>query len=118
MRSKILYWAPRILSILFVGFLCLFSFDGIKEYGGLATLLSLFMHLLIPLAVLIATIIAWKKDLAGTTIFFFFAVYYVYMVGLGRDWSWYASISGPALLIGVLYLLNWLDKKKSPKGEF
>jgi hypothetical protein len=115
LKNKILYWTPRILSILFVGFLFLFSFDAFKEYNGLATLPSLFMHLLIPLAVLIATIIAWKKDLAETTIFFFFAAYYVYMVGLGRDWSWYASISGPALLIGVLYLLNWLNKKKSSK---
>jgi len=70
------------------------------------------MHLLIPLVVLIATIIAWKKDLVGVIVFFFFAIYYVYMVGLGHHWSWYASISGPALIISVLYLLNWFKKRK------
>lgn len=109
--NKFLYWAPRILSILFVGFLCLFSFDGFKEYNGISSLFPLFRHLLIPLIVLVATIVAWKKDLVGTVIFFFFAAYYVYMVGLDRHWSWYVSISGPALLIGVLYLISWYKKQ-------
>ena len=117
MLKKFLYWTPRILSVLFVGFLCLFSLDVFDEYQGLATLFALFMHLLIPLVVLIATIVAWKKDLVGTVVFFFFAVYYVYMVGLNRHWSWYVSISGPALLIGILYLLNWLYNKKQLQGK-
>lgn len=111
-KSKILYWSPRILSILFVGFLCLFSFDGFTEFNGWQTILAVAIHLLIPTVVLLGTIIAWKKDLVGTAIFFFFAIYYVYMVGLHRHWSWYTSISGPALLVSVLYLLNWFQNKK------
>lgn len=112
MLKKILHWAPRILSLMFVSFLCLFSFDGFSEYNGLSTLLIVFMHLLIPLIVLIAVIISWKKDLVGTIIFLFFAIYYVWMVGLDRHWSWYVAISGPALLIAILYLLNWFQKRK------
>lgn len=115
MKNKFLYWTPRILSLLYVGFLCLFSLDGFNEFNGLSTLFLLFMHLLIPLVVLVATIVAWKRDLVGTAIFFFFAVYYVYMVGLDRHWSWYASISGPALVIGILYLLNWATCLHKPK---
>jgi len=111
-KNNILHWSPRILSILFVCFLCLFSLDALNGYNGIATLFPLFMHLLIPLIMLVATIVAWKKDLVGMTVFFFFAVYYVYTVGLDRHWSWYVSISGPALLIGVLYLLNWLCERK------
>jgi cell division protein FtsW (lipid II flippase) len=56
--------------------------------------------------------LAWKRDLAGTVIFFCFAIYYVYMVGLNRHWSWYLSISGPAVVIGVLFLLNYLRKNR------
>ena len=63
MKNRFLHWSPRILSLIFVGFLCLFSLDVFNEYSGLSTLLPLFMHLLIPLVVLIAIIIAWKKDL-------------------------------------------------------
>lgn len=111
-KGKILYWSPRILSILFVVFLCLFSFDGFSEFNSWQTILAVVTHLLIPVIVLSGAIIAWKKDLVGTVIFFFFTIYYIYMVGLDRHWSWYVSISGPALLVSVLYLLNWFKNKK------
>jgi cell division protein FtsW (lipid II flippase) len=111
MKNKILHWAPRTLSVLFVGFLCLFSFDSFAEFNGWQSILAVVIHLAIPAVVLLGAIIAWKKDLVGAVIFFFFAVYYVYMAGLDRHWSWYASISGPAFFIGILYLLNWFQKR-------
>jgi hypothetical protein len=115
MKNKFLHWSPRILSLLFVLFLALFALDVFSEYQGLAALPALFMHLLLPLVLLLAVIAAWKWELVGTTVFAFFAVYYVWLVGFGRHWSWYVSISGPALIIGFLFLLDWLQKrKKSP----
>ena len=112
MSNKILYWAPRVLSLLFVAFLCLFSLDGFTEYKGWETILALLIHLSVPIIVLLATIWAWKKDLVGTVMFFGFAIYYVYTVGLNRHWSWYVAISGPAVVIGVLFLINWIKKYK------
>lgn len=113
MLKDFLHWSPRILSVLFVGFLWLFSFDGFAGIGSWQAIAAYAVHLIVPAAVLLGTVIAWKRDLVGTMIFFFFAGYYAYMVGLDRHWSWYASISGPAVLIGVLYLLNWLQNKKN-----
>ena len=110
-NKKILYWSPRILATLFVAFLCLISFDSFSEYDGWRSVVAIMMHFAIPAIVLLGTIIAWKKDLYGTAIFLFFAVYYVYMVGLNRHWSWYLSIAGPALLIAGLFLFNWLCNK-------
>jgi hypothetical protein len=98
---------------MFVAFLCLFSLDSFTKFNGWQTVLVVVIHLAIPAVVLLGTIIAWKKDLVGMAIFFFFAVYYVYMVGPDRHWSWYASISGPAMLIGILYLANWFQNKRS-----
>lgn len=113
MKNKVLYWSPRILSILFVLFLFLFSFDGFVDFNGWKAILSVAVHLIIPIIVLLGTVVAWKKDFVGVVVFCFFAVYYVYMVGLNRHFSWYASISGPALLIGILYLLNGLNRRGS-----
>ena len=110
--NKFLFWGPRVLSIMFVVFLGLFSLDSFAEFNGWQTILAFAIHLVIPAVVLLGAIIAWKKDLVGTAIFFFFSVYYVGMTGLGHHWSWYASISGPALLIGILYLANWFQNKK------
>jgi uncharacterized membrane protein len=115
MKSKILHWSPRILAILFVAFLCLFSIDEFNVFKGWESVLAIVIHLAVPIVVLLATILAWKKDLVETAIFFLFAVYYVYMVGLNHHWSWYASISGPALLTAVLFFINWLYQKKTIK---
>jgi len=112
MSNKILYWAPRVLSLLFVAFLCLFSLDGFTEYKGWETILALLIHLSVPIIVLLATIWAWKKDLVGVVMFFGFAIYYVYTVGLNRHWSWYVAISGPAVVIGILFLIDWIKKYK------
>lgn len=112
MKNKFLYWTPRILSIMFVLFLCLFCFDGFSEFNGWRSVLVILIHLAIPAIVLVASIIAWKRDLVGAVIFLGLAVYYVWMVGFDRNWSWYVSISGPALLTSILFFLNWLHEKK------
>jgi hypothetical protein len=112
LKNKLLYWSPRILSLLFVAFLSLFALDVVGQYQGLALVLALGMHLLIPIGLLVVVIAAWKWDLIGAVTFFAFALYYVWIVGLGRDWSWYASISLPAVIVGSLFLLNWLHKRE------
>ena len=112
MLDKSLYWAPRILSLLFIVFLSLFALDVFSEYQGLSVLLPLLIHLLPSLVLLAIVIIAWKYDLVGAISFLAAAIYYIWMVGLDRHWSWYASISGPAVIVGVLFFLSWLRKRK------
>jgi len=112
MTNKFLHWSPRLLSLLFLIFLSLFALDVFNEYQGLAALPALLTHLLLPFVLLLAIIAAWKWDLVGAITFLAFAIYYVIMVGFGRHWSWYVSISGPALVIGILFLLSWIKNKK------
>lgn len=113
MKNKILYWSPRILAILFIALLCLFSLDAFYGFNGWKSALGIIIHLTVPVIALLATIIAWKKDLVGTAVFLFFAIYYVYTAGLDRHWSWYVSIPGPALLIAILFFVNWLYNRKN-----
>lgn len=112
MKHKLLYWSPRILSLLFVAFLSLFALDVFGAYEGWALVLALFMHLLAPLIVLAAAIIAWKRELFGAIVFIFFALYYVWAVGVHMHWSIYVTIAGPAALISILYFVSWLQKRK------
>jgi hypothetical protein len=110
--KKIFYWSPRILSIVFILFLALFALDVFREYSGWKIIPALFMHLLPSLVLFIFIIIAWKYDLIGTAVFLFVAVSYVAMVGTHHHWSWYASISGPSVIIGILYFISWLQRRK------
>ncbi|MFA6338462.1 MAG: hypothetical protein WCW87_00135 [Candidatus Paceibacterota bacterium] len=113
MLNKFLYWSPRVLSILFIMFLSLFALDVFDSgYQGWEMVTALFMHLLLPIVLLLVLIISWKRDLVGAIAFFAFAIFYVYMVGLDRHWSWYVAISGPAVITGILFLLSRLRKRK------
>ena len=81
------------------------------EYTGWDLVLALFMHLLPPLILLGVVVISWKYDLVGAVVFFGFAVFYVFAAGFDRPWSWYAFISGPALIVAALFLVSRLQKK-------
>lgn len=107
--KKFLYYSPRVLSVLFVLFLSLFSLDVFNEYSGWGVLLPLLIHLLIPILLLLAVIIAWKYDLFGALAFFVFIGLFFYEAGFGRDWTVYLAIILPASIIGILFLINYFN---------
>lgn len=119
--SKFIYWTPRILSIIFILFLALFSLDVFSP--GLSfweIVFGLFMHN-IPVFVLLAIlIISWKHEIVGGIAFILAGFLYIFFVVInatkngfhGYMISWFMTISGPAFLIGILFLLNWFKKKK------
>jgi hypothetical protein len=65
------------------------------------------MHLLPSILLIIATVIAWKKEMFGVIAFISFSVLYLCLVGLGRDWTWYAFITLPPAIISATYFLSW-----------
>ncbi|MFH1832858.1 MAG: hypothetical protein ABH816_01640 [Candidatus Levyibacteriota bacterium] len=111
-KHQFLHWAPRILSFLYVLFLSLFALDVFSEYSGWAVVLPLFIHLIPSFILLIVVAISWRYEIVGAVIFFGFALFYIYAVGFDRPWSWYAGISGPAGIVGILFFLSWIGKKK------
>ncbi|BFT94250.1 MAG: hypothetical protein MNSN_00680 [Minisyncoccus archaeiphilus] len=109
MKKNILYWSPRILSIMFVSVMVLLSLD--VSPSSEQFILGTIIHLMVPLVVLLVSILAWKRNFFGMISFFLIAVYYIFMVGIDRHWSWYLSIPGPALLISILFFFNWRSGK-------
>jgi hypothetical protein len=119
--SKFVFWAPRILSIIFVAFMFLMSLDVFD--AGLnfwQTLLALFMHNIPALILLVAVIISWKREIAGGIAFILGGLLYI-LFALKRtgDWQmamvWSIPISETAFIIGGLYLANWFKKIKNKK---
>jgi len=125
MRKKIgkfVYWTPRLLSILFILFLMVFSLDIFDmNLGFWGTILGLFMHNIPALLLLIILIISWKHEIVGGIAFILAGMLYIAMLLVNiltnppPQWyvlSWSATIAGPAFLIGILFLVNWFKKKK------
>lgn len=109
--DKIINWSSRIAATLFVLFLALFSLDVFTEYQGWAVWPAFLTHLLIPAVLLAAVVLAWRWELIGAAVFLALAAWYVWTVGLGRPWSWYAAIPGPAIAVAILFLLGWFQKR-------
>lgn len=127
--SNALFWTPRILSILFVLFLMMFSLDVFEE-GKTATeiAIGLFMHN-IPAFILAAIVwISWKKEIVGAIAFTLAGLLYFLRTtitaittgidtsqslaaNIGMAMSWSLTIALPAILIGILYWINWKKRR-------
>jgi hypothetical protein len=109
----LLYWSPRVLSVLFAGFISLFALDVFSEgYGFGETLLALAIHL-IPTAVMIVFIVlAWRWAWIGALAFLGMGLWYLLMTGGKEHWMTYVLISGPLFLMAILFLFNWMWRSK------
>jgi len=109
----LLFWTPRVLTIAFILFLGLFALDVFGEgYGFWGTLVALLMHLIPNFVVLAVLIIAWRWEWVGGVIFLGLGVFYIVETWGRFHWSAYAGISGPLFLIGILFFLNWIFRRK------
>ena len=120
--GRILYWAPRLLSILFICFLTLFSLDVFEpglSAGEMA--LGFLMHNIPSIIMIIVLIIAWRTEIDGAAGFIGAGLLYIGLVAyrvINSELPWYfaatwgLSIAGPAFIIGVLFLITWKKKRK------
>jgi len=116
--NKYLYWTPRILSIIFILFLTMFSLDVFSsDLSFWQIALGLFMHN-IPTFILIAVlIISWKHEIIGGIVFILAGLFYIIILLMNSQLEWYMLswsilIAGPAFLIGILFLIGWFKKRK------
>ena len=107
-KMQVLYWTPRVLTILLAMFLSVFALDVFGEgYGFWETVGALLLHLIPTFIVVIALVIAWRREWVGAVLFIALGLFYL-VSSWGRfHWSAYLVISGPLVLIGVLFLYNW-----------
>ena len=112
-RKTILYWCPRVLSILFAAFISIFALDVFSEGYALGELLvALFMHLVPTLAIILFIIIAWKREWIGAIFFLGLAIFYIIVFRYELDWVILLIIPLPLVLCSIFYLLSWEQKKK------
>ncbi len=118
--GKFVYWAPRVLSLLFVLFLAMMSLDVFEMEGGFGQIaLALFMHNIPALILLAIVAVAWRYEIVGAIGFFLGGIIYIGLL-LRNPFEWYylawaVQISGVAFLIGALFLVGW-NKRRHGKN--
>ena len=101
--KRVLFWAPRVLCILFALFLSGFALDVFNEgYGFGETILALLIHLIPTFLIVIVLAIAWRWEMVGAILFFALALVYLVM---SKGESLIFSV--PLILVGGLFLLDW-----------
>jgi len=117
---KLIFWAPRVLCILFALFLSIFALDVFGEGNSVGeTIIALFMHLIPVYIVIAALVLAWRWEWIGAVLFTGLGVLYIVMAWGRFPLSVYVVISGPAFLLGALFLANWVyraDLRREPRA--
>ena len=122
-NHRFIYWAPRVLAILFIAFLALFSLDVFDGTSGFWSIfLGLLIHNLPTLLLILVLVIAWRYELFGGIVFILAALGYALMIVWGES-AWYQEILWglpiivPALAVGILFILCWNTRRKVTAGH-
>ena len=116
MAAKIMYWLPRVLTIIFILFMGMFSLDsfgGDRSIG--AKMLGFLIHNIPVLIITVILIIAWRREIIGGVLL---------MLAAFAGTLFFHSFSGnpgslivlaPFFFTGILFILHQVlfpDKKK------
>lgn len=108
MKEKMLIWSPRILAILAILFMILFSFDCFEAGQGFRNQMTCFFMHNIPAFIIIAIlVVSWKWELLGGILFVAAAFTgSIIFNGFGGNYG-VNIIMAPFLLTGILFMIHF-----------
>jgi len=120
--KKFIFWLPRVLAILIIAFITLFSLDVFSPGGNIwLEILGFLIHSIPSLLLIIILIVAWKWPKIGGIILLTFAAlftgFYLYSFRSADSiWAWanLLILAGPIFLAGILFLV---DNKVNMEGK-
>jgi hypothetical protein len=112
-HKDILLWTARVISIVFALFISIFAMDVFEEGNGFwKTALALLMHLIPTFILILIIILTWRNNLLAGMLFSILGIAYIIFAWGKFDWTAYALIAGPLFIAGILYFLDWVQKKQ------
>ena len=107
MKEKLLLWSPRVLAILAILFLMLFSLDCFEAGQGLRNQLTCFiMHNIPAFIILLILLVSWKWEMIGGMLFIAAAVAgSIFFNGFGGNWG-VNIVMAPFVLSGILFMVH------------
>jgi hypothetical protein len=114
LSRRTLFWAPRVLAMVYIAFLSMFALDVFGEEHGFWRILgALSIHLIPSFVLIVGLILAWRWEWIGAALYAAAGVLYV-ATTVGRPvapaikMNWILTIAGPTFLVAALFLANWL----------
>ena len=111
-------WVPRILMVLFIIFLTLFSFDVFEMEGSIWTKVGAFVMHSIPSIVLAAfVVVTWKVPLIVGIVDLVLAVAYTVLVWSQGNPQMAPGLALPLAIVGVLFIVAYVLERKARAAE-
>jgi hypothetical protein len=106
-RSTFLTWFPRILAILFAGFITIFALDSFEGHDSwIQKLGHLLVHLLPTAAVIGLLCLAWRRRIIGGLAFMILGMIFTIHFGTWRETQLFLLFSMPLFITGVGFIFS------------
>lgn len=113
LSRRFLYWTPRLFCVAFAIFISMFALDVFSEHLPFwRMLLALTIHLVPTFILIILLVLAWKWEWIGGVGFAALGLLYIYMFWGRFPLSVYFVIAGPAFVLALLFVANWMLRKE------
>jgi hypothetical protein len=111
-------WLPRVLGALYAVFISVFAFDVWEMGGGAWEKLAAFLIHLLPTYLVVAALFAgWVRPLWGGIGFLTLAVAFG-LIFSRNEWAVLLILTGPLILVGLLFLADWWVSKARLHPKF
>lgn len=114
MKFKFVY-IPRFLGILVAIFISIFALDVFSEFVYPEVILALAMHLIPTATIVILLAVAWRWEMVGGFLFLILGVGMVFFFNQ-EELIGYLIVQGPVFLLGILFLISEILKRKHFKN--
>jgi hypothetical protein len=115
MRISWLKWAARIICILAIMFVMMFSMDCFEGGYSFKDALTCFaMHNIPAFLIIISLVIAWKWEIIGGALLVIASIVMIYYFKGFQGNIWAIILASPFLLAGVIFILHeYLTKRRN-----
>jgi hypothetical protein len=107
----LLFWAPRILMIIYIGLITAFALNALNNFQGLQLGLALFVKLIPSIILTIFLAIAWNWEEIGAYLFIALGFIFGIFFNAFESFSGFSFLVLPIWAIGLVFFAS--NKKKS-----
>ena len=113
--QNFLTWFPRILALIFAGFISIFALDALDAHHTLLQQLGhVLIHLIPTAAVLAALWLAWYRRIIGGLVFMMLGMAFTIHFGTWRETGLFLMFSMPLFVTGVAFIFSRYSQLQAP----